>query len=192
MLDPSVIAQRAMQRDYPRNWRVYRGIGGFDSTRVAILWTLAAISIGFCIWLDVIDSSAIWEPGSPYPRPDSVLALLFWGVPGVCIIGVLAVRRKVASKKRSILVLHPDGVVVTYGGNLSDLSSLSFPQIRALEFAQKIAGYYVSSYTYAWLDVYSLDGTYRKWSVKDHFGDSEVIYKSILAAYTHYRLHQTP
>jgi hypothetical protein len=45
----------------------------------------------------------------------------------------------------------------------------------------------ISSRTFYWLDVYDNDGTYIKWQIRNCFGDTASLYKTIVGAYNHYR-----
>jgi hypothetical protein len=95
------------------------------------------------------------------------------------------------SVRHCYLVILPLGVVEWTVGEEEEFSYLSFPDIYQIGIAREmeIVGYDgdVGSRTYYWLDVYGTDGTYLKWDIKNCFGDTASIGKTIIAAYNHYQ-----
>jgi hypothetical protein len=184
MLDPRPVAQQAMQGGYPQNWRVYYGNGNIESGIAIVFWVITGVNVVGLLWCWL--AGLAWLAEIPW----------LWVVPSFFCIGAFGLGRTAASKKRSLFVLHPEGVVICYDGKLQNLTWLSFPAIRKLEYAQRTSVRGARGYTHSWqyncLDVYLTNGAYLKWEMNDDFGDVEASYKSIIAAYLHYQAKKAP
>jgi hypothetical protein len=109
----------------------------------------------------------------------------------MCFIIAQSTTKNADAQKRSVLVLLPEGIAGCYVDDLDNPFWLYFPNIHNLELAQNtvVSGNEdgISSRTFYWLDVYDNDGTYLKWQIRNCFGDTASLYKTIVGAYNHYR-----
>lgn len=178
MLDRKEILAQVAQGLYPNNWRVYHGRSTYGWT---VMWGIASAII-----IIILGTIALWSPQSGWSALPSFGILLI----GSIILALVSWRRA-KSKRRSILVIMPEGVIQCYGGNLKYLSFLYFSNIYRIELMQRTELSSVNGKiftdAYYWLDVYSTNGVYIKWWINICFGDTEYLCKSIIAAYNHYK-----
>ena len=182
MFDAKEIIDQVKRGNYSTNWHVYRGAGMYGCAVTAGI--IAACITAGIIWVETL-LSTLMNP----------LLFLILGIPCmVCIIATFALWYNANSNARSILVLLPEGAVQYYAGRPKSFLWLYFPIIHKIELAQEtdISGTDgdVSSRTDYWLDVYWHDGTYRKWDIRDCFGDQASRGKAIIAAYNYYWYQQ--
>jgi len=109
----------------------------------------------------------------------------------ICVWIAIVAGSRAGENSRSILVLLPEGVVQCIGGNIYQASWLNFAGIDRIQLAHRteINGVDgdISTRTFYWLDVYGINGTYRKWWVNGCFGDTAYFCKTIIAAYDYYQ-----
>lgn len=168
MLDREKVITQVKQGKYPPHWHVYRGQGNYGCLILCWLFTLIVSFIS-----------------------------VFFGFVGICLVMLPCIgfsivgTFKVISSDKSILVILPTGAVQCYADDVKNAAWLYFPGINKIEIAQQteIAGIDgdINSKTYYWLDVYCRDGTYLKWGIRDCFGDTASICKTINATYNLYR-----
>jgi len=188
-MDARAVITQVKQGNYPSNWRIYQGRGNYGC--VSVGWILGIlIFVGGVVWT-VENVVLAWRDIGL-----SLYSLLYNGIPpticsAICIIVAHVSRKKADAIGCSLLVLLPEGVVQCYADDLENISWLYYPGIDRLELAQKteISGNEdgVNSQTYYWLDMYGSDGAYFNLQIRDCFGDTAFLSKTIIAAYNHYR-----
>ena len=142
---------------YPEDWRVFRGNKGTYGGCATAAGVIALV--GAVLALAQLASAN--------------LAFFFILMIGcfICVVAMPICRNIAKEREKSLFIIMPEGAVVCYNGNLNTIRWLSFLNIVRLELmAQtKIEGYEgsITSSTSYWLDVYSRNGTYFSWSIKD-------------------------
>jgi MFS family permease len=189
-LDPSQIIQTVLQGQYPPNWRVYCGDGRLYTAWAYVLG-IGAILLSVGAFLSFLFAQPTADPSNPWPT-----IFLVAIIPGILMLLALVCRKTAAAKKRSLLVIFPEGVVDCYRGYVGRFGWLPFAPIQRLDLARQVqvssSRYGSSSSTSYSLDVYFQNGTYGTWSIGGDFGYVEAIYKQIIAAHTHYQLQRRP
>jgi hypothetical protein len=174
MTDVKAVISRVKQKNNPASWRVYYGTGSYGCS---VAWGIGAICIilwGITMWYGM-----------------NIILFLTLGIPCAgCILATLRYKTNTDAKKSSFLVLMPEGIVQYYASKPEEISWISFPNINSIKLAQQteingIDGD-ISSNTYYWLDVYSNDDNYFQLWIKDCFGDTAWICKTIISAYDYY------
>lgn len=179
LFDRQAVIDHIIQGNYPTNWRVIRvkPLTNYRSTLAAGIGTILCILFA-AWWISVA------VPGE---------AVFFFFVAILCFIATLVNAGFAVSRSRALLAILPEGVVKRRG---SDISWLSFPEIASLTIAQetKVTDTRKSVWTTTryWLDVTTDHGEYLKWPIEKYFGKSDVLCKTILAAYDHYQRHSRP
>ncbi len=180
MFDSRVVLTQVSQGRYPTYWRVYRGTGNYGCAVGAWIVTACIIFFAYPCFSSSISQGY-----------DLTFLILFFGIPClICILIAIVAGQSAKNYSRSILVLLPEGVVQCIGGNIYQASWLNYAGIDRIKLAQKteINGVDgdISTRTFYWLDVYGINGTYRKWWVNGCFGDTAYFCKTIIAAFNYY------
>jgi hypothetical protein len=182
-MDPKAVIAQVKQGNYPANWRVYQGIGNYGCASVLRVFSIICILFFFLYLIMSWGSMNV----SSFLATVTII-LVPWSI---CFVAAHVSNKNADAQKRSVLVLLPEGIAGCYVDDLDNPFWLYFPNIHNLELAQNtvVSGNEdgVSSRTFYWLDVYDNDGTYIKWQIRNCFGDTASLYKTIVGAYNHYR-----
>lgn len=185
MLETRTIIDRVQQRDYPPDWRVYRGRGKWGKAILSIIGYgcgfYAGISILFTIVL-LIFAFSTPELGDTTFATFLSAGIFFLFVAGITGIAIY-VLRKAHAKAMTLLVILPDGVVLCSESRPEKTYTFAFADIARIDFGNHTFPRTPPAY---WLDLYMRDGHYLKWPLNDAFDEPDEVGKNIIAAHLYY------
>jgi len=183
MFDPAAVIRDVQQNQYPKDWRVVRGMRRLGYTLARSL--LLLITGLFAILMPVIAFIVL----SPGQSGSLLINLLLWGVallPGGLIVwGIVRAISDTLADDRSLLVFLPDGVVECRHGKADAITALSFERIQQIEMEHGRVNPY--SPAFYWLNISDTDGGQMKWPIHPSYGIPVTTAENIIGAFQRYQ-----